>query len=149
MEPTNITPPPTIQVVPPTQNKPRRHRVNWLKSGFAGVVVLAIAVSAYVFIRDNQSVKATAIATVQINSSSFLPGTIKIKKNQSVTWTNNDATGHEVASDPYPSGVILPALSSSSLNKGDSYTFTFEKTGTFTYHDPLNPAALKGTVVVE
>lgn len=131
----------------PAVGRPRQGK--WFVKGLAVIVVLIVAVSAVLVVQNSKQTSATPIASVQITGNAFSPSTIRIKKNQSVTWTNGDTTTHKVASDPYPSQTILPGLDSSVLNQNDAYTFTFEKTGTYTYHDALNPTAFRGTVIVE
>jgi hypothetical protein len=54
-----------------------------------------------------------------------------------------------VASDPYPSNDKLPGLNSqSSLAPNSSFTYIFEQSGTFTYHDAQNPLKVLGTIQV-
>jgi len=119
--------------------------------GLVLAIVLVLVVAAVLFAknRNDQAVNANPAATIDISKTSFSPATVKIKKGQSVTWVNNDSVPHQVAADPYPTHASLPELHSTSLNQGDSYTFTFENKGTFTYQDPLYPTTLKATVVVE
>ena len=49
-------------------------------------------------------------------------------------------------------GIHIKSLSgltdSDVLDPNDSFSFTFENTGTFTYHDELNPSKFKGTIIV-
>lgn len=88
-------------------------------------------------------------AHVSTTKDGFTPQTIQVKKGQSVTWINTDKSPHQVASDPHPTHTNLPGFDSQeALTLNDSFTFTFEKTGTFTYHDNLNPLKFRGTVVV-
>lgn len=98
----------------------------------------------------NVPVIPVAQATVTITKTGFVPATIKIKKGQQVTWTNTDTKDHQVSADPHPSHSSLPNLSETSkILPQESMSFTFEKTGTYGYHDELNPLTLKGTVIVE
>ena len=115
----------------------------------AVVLVLIVATVLFVKNRNDNAVNANPAATINIGKTSFAPATVKIKKGQSVTWVNEDTVPHQVAADPYPTHASLPELHSTSLNQGDSYTFTFENKGKFTYQDPLYPTTLKGTVIVE
>lgn len=86
---------------------------------------------------------------VNITSSGFIPATISVNLGQAVVWTNKDTSPHVVASDPFPSDNILPALNSNQqIDTNDSYTYIFNRKGTFTYHDNLNPS-LEGTVIVK
>ena len=90
------------------------------------------------------------VPMVSITKSGFFPKLITIKAGQSVTWTDYDSKPHSIASDPYPKNDKYPGLNSQGpLQLNDTYTYSFEKTGTYTYHDDLNPYKLQGTVVVE
>lgn len=149
MEQSN-TNPQNISVVTPQATQPKRRRTaKWLAFG---VLVLMIGVASALLIRTNGAQDAQAIAdvTVEVTASALQPQTVKIKKGASVTWVNKDTGPHHIASDPYPEATLVPSLNSGEpLSTGDSYTHTFEDSGTFTYHDQLNPTVLKGTVVVE
>jgi plastocyanin len=128
---------------------PRRTPGKWL---MAAVIVVTIGVASALLIQNKskQTTQAESAATVQITNSAFVPETIKIKQGQSVTWVNADTALHQIGADPYPSHAKLPSLfSEESLAQNETYTFTFDKQGTYTYHDPLNPTTLKATVIVE
>lgn len=89
-------------------------------------------------------------AEVAITKDTFEPSTLKIKKGTQVTWTNKDNLPHQVASGPHPTHTILDGFDSlDPLNTSDSYSFIFDVSGEFSYHDHLNPSSLKGLVVVE
>ncbi len=92
----------------------------------------------------------TPIAQVTITAQGFIPQTILIKKGSTINWTNQDSKPHQVSSDPHPTHTLLPAIGKGKLlPAGSSFTLTFDKTGTFTYHDEQNPLKFKGTVVVK
>ncbi len=88
-------------------------------------------------------------AAVRISATGFMPATIEVQKGMTVTWTNLDKKSHQVASNPHPTHTLLPELVSDPLLTNDTFTFTFNKTGTFTYHDHLNPLKFQGTVIVK
>jgi len=95
-----------------------------------------------------ESVKATA--SVDITAKGFSPATITIKKGTLVTFTNKDKKEHQVASDPHPNHTKLAGFDSvTNLKTSNTYSFLFEKAGTYTYHDELNPLKFKGTVIVK
>lgn len=96
-------------------------------------------------------VLANSEAVVEIRKSGFFPETVKIKKGELVKWVNKDPSGkHIVASDPFPTDSDIPELVSvDGLALDESYSFTFEESGKYTYHDELNPFRFKGTVIVE
>jgi hypothetical protein len=67
---------------------------------------------------------------------------VTIAFGDAVTWTNKDTAQHQVVADQakFTSSPVLLA--------GQSYSFTFPKSGVFTYHDGAN-ARHKGTVTVK
>jgi plastocyanin len=77
---------------------------------------------------------------VSIFQFSFIPGTLTITKGTVVKWVNNDPVTHLVTSD---NGIF----ESSSLNQGDSFTYTFQNAGSFPYHCHIHPS-MTGTIVV-
>lgn len=103
---------------------------------------------------------ATA-ATIVYDGSSFTPTAVSIKSGTSVTFTST-AESMWVASAPHPShtgydgttgGQHCAALYSGpapfdQCGMGTGYTFTFNKPGTWKYHDHKNPSAF-GSVTVK
>ncbi|HEY8725763.1 MAG TPA: cupredoxin domain-containing protein [Gaiellaceae bacterium] len=83
---------------------------------------------------------STATSTVQIKSTGFVPATVTINQDDSVTWTNADTKDHQVVANG-------GSFASPILNAGKSYTHVFRGGGTFRYHDGLHPT-LKGTITV-
>jgi plastocyanin len=78
---------------------------------------------------------------VSISGFKFDPVTLTVKKGTKVTWTNMDSVGHNVvASDK--------SFSSETLQKGDSFSHVFDKTGTFAYVCTFHPN-MKATVIVQ
>lgn len=97
------------------------------------------------------AVLANSEAVVEIRKDGFFPETVKIKIGEQVKWINKDPTAkHIVASGSFPTDNDIPELISVyGLALDESYSFTFETSGKFTYHDELNPFKYKGTVIVE
>ncbi len=100
---------------------------------------------------DNRIVSTTSIsvdiaipknAAITIKNFAFSPSSMTISKGSKVTWTNEDSAPHTVTSD---SGTVL---NSATLHSGDSFSFTFNTAGTFTYYCSIHPM-MKGTVIVE
>jgi plastocyanin len=92
---------------------------------------------------------ATDVAVIEIAADGFNPQTLQVKKNTTVVWRNIDEKLHQIAADPFKTHESNPELvAPEALEPNDSYSFTFEKTGSFGYHDNLNPDSLKGTVIV-
>lgn len=86
---------------------------------------------------------ASAQNTVTIKDFAFNPGTITVKAGTKVTWTNEDSVSHTVTADNPSSD----APASGNIAKGQSYSFTFTKAGTYAYHCTPHPY-MKATVIV-
>ena len=140
----------------------RENPTNWPAFGliitfiFIGVVLVG-----YLFINSKSSekspvtpptTKAVAVkqAQITITKEGFVPAEINVKKGTEITWTNTDEVAHQVASDPHPNHDKLKDLGDGEvLAKGESFSFIFERSGSYTYHDHLNPLRFNGKVVVE
>lgn len=106
----------------------------------------------------NQSQPAQNPKTViiSITDSGFSPNSITITKGDSVKWINNSSVPSHPASDPHPAHNGYPTTGGcvgstfdacSALQPGDSWTFKFDFTGSWGYHDHVNPS-MRGTVIV-
>ena len=86
---------------------------------------------------------------ITITAGGFSPAEITIKAEDSVTWVNSDSNDHQVNSGPHPIHTGYQPLNTVGLIKtGESKSLTFPTTGTYKYHDHLNPQ-LTGEVTVE
>lgn len=79
-------------------------------------------------------------ASVTIQNFAFAPASLSFKKGTTVTWTNNDTAPHRIEADGAFPG-------SATLNQGQSYSFTFNDTGTFPYYCAIH-TTMKGSVEV-
>jgi len=68
----------------------------------------------------------TADAQVSLASAGFMPASLRLKTGSQVTWTNTDTVGWILSSSQ------LPDMDSDAINPKDSYSFTFDKAGTYT-----------------
>ena len=90
------------------------------------------------------------VAQITVTAQGFVPQTILVKKGSTLKWTNRDNKPHQIASDPHPTHTLLPIMGKGKLMPaGSSFTLTFDRTGTFTYHDEQNPLKFKGVVIVK
>jgi plastocyanin len=122
-------------------------------------LVVVVAIGAFSLSSNNKSAVSTGTASllaapapgqVSVTSTGFVPATVTVKVGQAVTWTNTDSAPHVIASDPYPTDNALSGFDSQQdLSTNDRYSFVFDKAGTYTYHDDLNPYTLEGTVIVK
>jgi plastocyanin len=92
---------------------------------------------------------SNVVQTVVYNGTSFSPSTVTIKLGQAVRFVNQSSGAMSVASDPHPTHVNYPEFDQfKSGERGQaSYTFTFQKTGRWGFHNHQNPSVV-GTVIV-
>lgn len=81
--------------------------------------------------------------TVNIQDSAYSPANIRVKKGATVTWTNQDSIQHDIMPDEESDNFKASEL----LSQGESYSFTFNEVGTYTYHCTPHPF-MKGSVEV-
>lgn len=100
-------------------------------------------------VTTEQEVVVPAENLVLVQNGKFSPATITVKKGTEVTWVNKDPEPCWIASDPHPIHTGLAGFDAGKGIKQDgTFKFTFQKTGTFGYHDHLNISST-GKVVVE
>jgi amicyanin len=96
--------------------------------------------------QNSESAATTATETqapaagnkIAIENFAFNPSEMQIKIGETVTWTNMDSAPHTVKSDSFQSDT---------LNNGDSFSFTFDKAGTYDYICGVHPT-MKGKIIV-
>lgn len=102
----------------------------------------------------NSSMSATTTpeeakeAAITLTATGFNPATITIKAGTKVTWTNSSGATGNVSSDPHPIHTNYPPLNLGSFANNSSVSLTFDKAGTYGYHNHLNPGE-KGTIIVQ
>lgn len=82
---------------------------------------------------------------VNIVDFSFNPETLTVKKGTTVTWTNKDEARHDVTPDD-PSEAFK---GSELLGQGETYSFTFDTVGTYSYYCSPHPYMKASVKVVE
>jgi len=123
----------------------------------------------YLVVLPNAAFKATTTATATVTTTApagtsvnvsiasgqtsfprkgFTPDniTVRLGVNNTVIWTNDDASIHTVTSTTVPSGTT--PFDSGYLNTGDSFVYTFTTPGVYVYHCQLHPW-MTGTVTVK
>ena len=78
--------------------------------------------------------------TVEIADFAFSPDPLEIAVGETVTWTNQDGAPHTATADD-------GAFDSGRLAQGESFSFTFDEPGTYTYFCEIHPK-MTGTIVV-
>ena len=76
----------------------------------------------------------------------YIPSLIVIEKGKQVTWVNEDSAFHSITSGFYDTPTDL--FDSGHLDPFESYSLTFDETGTYDYFCTLHPW-MKGQVIVE
>jgi len=95
--------------------------------------------------------------TLQNVASWYVPGNLAVKQGDSVTWMNNDSEPHSVTSGT--GGGIVSAhtgeegkpdgiFDSGFFDSGESWSFTFDRPGTYAYFCTIHPW-MEGVVTVE
>lgn len=100
--------------------------------------------------------------TIYLTSSGFQPSELTVQQGETVTWVNNASSPMWVASNRHPThtnyaGSTLrehcqngdqSSAAFDQCSAGDEFSFTFEKTGDWGYHNHENPGQ-GGTITVE
>jgi len=88
----------------------------------------------------SSSSSGSSASAVEIKNFAFSPDSVQIAAGTTVTWTNSDTTAHTVTADD-------GSFDSGNLDPGKTFSFTFDKAETFTYHCAIHPN-MKATIVV-
>lgn len=100
--------------------------------------------------------------TVYLTESGFTPATINIEQGETVTWINNASREMWIGSDRHPTHTEYDdstlrehcqngdqnTAAFDQCSTGDRFSFSFEKTGEWGYHNHQS-AGQTGTVIVE
>ncbi len=87
--------------------------------------------------------------TVQYTTNGFEPSSMTILVGETVMFVNKSEKSMWVASEPHPAHTDLSVFDQKTgVGKTISYSFTFEKQGTWRYHNHLSPKDT-GTIIVE
>jgi plastocyanin len=97
--------------------------------------------------RNNQNVPSSQ-NTITYDGNNFSPSTLTVKSGSTVTVKNMSSDDLQFDSGPHPTHTSNPELNIGLIAAGESKTFTVTKTGTFDYHNHLNPSQT-GTIIVE
>lgn len=79
---------------------------------------------------------------IAIEQFAFAPAAVTVAAGDTVQWTNNDTAPHTVTITSGPT-----KFSSPTLQKGDTFSFTFDEPGTYSYYCAIHPD-MKAAVTV-
>lgn len=101
----------------------------------------------------------TTETVVIYTEQGFIPETVTVKKGEAVTFKNKSGRNMWVGSNPHPTHTLYPEKSPSDClgssfdackgtPAGSDWSYAFNSTGTWRYHDHLQPEN-QGTVIVQ
>jgi plastocyanin len=86
---------------------------------------------------------------VKLTDSGWEPSTLTVDKGTTVKFVNDSSDDFWPASNDHPTHLLYPGFDAKRpFVKGQSYEFTFDKVGSWGYHNHLNPS-VEGTIVVK
>jgi plastocyanin len=106
-----------------------------LTNAFASMMLFAA-----VTVSGVSAANAQDANTVVMKNFDFSPMMLAVKAGTTVTWKNMDGEPHTVVS---PDGVFR----SHALDQGDTFTFKFDKPGTYKYICSIHPKMMAAIVV--
>ncbi|OGC50792.1 hypothetical protein A2716_02025 [candidate division WWE3 bacterium RIFCSPHIGHO2_01_FULL_40_23] len=99
---------------------------------------------------DEETEETESPVTVTVTSEGFNPKSVTVTQGETVVWRNETEGQTWVASAVHPTHQVYPGFDQlKGMGKGETYSFTFEKIGTWKYHDHLNPTRFGEVVVTE
>jgi amicyanin len=93
-------------------------------------------------VKPRSGVTAAATHEVMIMNMAYSPASLEVNVGDTVTWTNHDEAPHNVVVTDGPE-----EFSSPTLEKGETYSFTFTKAGDYAYYCSIHPN-MKASVTV-
>src|SRR3954453_16646458 len=115
---------------------------NHMGGDFMRRLLLIPLAAAVLALGANASTAAThATKYVSITRTAFVPAAVSVSAGDSVTWTNSDTVNHQVLSQS--AGFASPIL-----KPNETFTFTFNKVGKFSYKAALSTKTGTGSVKV-
>ena len=135
------------------------------------IIVVAVGVAAFMLFGNGGASQApssgtpptqsnpapASSATVTYTDNGFSPSTVTIAKGGTVTFQNSASDDVRVASNPHPIHNGYPTTggcvgstfdSCKNIAPGSSWSFTFDFSGSWGYHNHLNPSE-GGTIIVQ
>ncbi len=120
------------------------------KSYLIGLIIL-VAILTILFLKSNMTNGVSSTSTkvvVLMKADSFDPEILTIKRGTTVEFKNVDTNAHWPASDIHPTHTIYPEFDPQKpIDAGTSWSFIFEKVGSWKDHDHLVPST-RGVIIV-
>lgn len=120
------------------------------------IIVLALVMVSSSIVQAHLTLGQSKSATVSIVKGASNPGFVQpynpspltVHVGTTVTWTNNDHTGHTVTEGNPSGNTPANGFDSGILAPGKTFTHTFSSPGTIQYYCTLHPTML-GEVIVK
>ncbi len=93
--------------------------------------------------RMKKSKHAAGGMAVSMQNTSFHPSSLSVKAGDTVTWTNEESTAHDVTADDGSFKSGPPG----GMKQGDTFEHVFDKAGSFAYKCTVHPN-MTGTIEV-
>lgn len=84
---------------------------------------------------------------IWMKNLAFVPKIKVIKVGTTVTWYNKDVAMHTVHTGTPEKP--LPMIASGTMGKGEKFSYTFKKKGTYKYFCTTHPTVMQGMIVVQ
>lgn len=111
-------------------------------SGAPAATTAAPAAEAHSMAQAEPAAAKSADHTVKITGMKFATPKLTVKVGETVKWVNEDTAPHTVTTTSGPA-----KLDSGTLQKGDSWSYTFTKAGTYEYYCAVHPD-MKASITV-
>lgn len=122
------------------------------------IVVLVVVGAALFFMRGGLQEEAIAPdieseteveAVVRYTESGYAPRSLRVEAGTEVVFLNESSESMWTASNVHPAHQALPGFDAlEGFSEGESYSYTFTRTGVWQYHNHLNPR-YGGEIIVE
>lgn len=116
------------------------------------IIILVVAVSAAGIFWWQQTISDAGGGGViiKMTGEGFSPSEVKIQLGSTVRFVIKDKYWHWPASDLHPTHTLYPEFDPQKpIGPGEEWSFTFEKTGEWGFHDHLSPYITGKVIVVE
>lgn len=119
-------------------------------SGATSTGIIGTVTNATSTVTGTTTISLPKTGTVTYTDSGFSPKTLIVAKGGTVTFINRSSQNMWVASDPHPTHTGYPAFDQKkSVANGAVYTFIFDKTGSWNYHNHVSSPQHNGTIIVQ
>lgn len=109
--------------------------------GLLGALAVKLSRGLGMLVPSSNSSPISPSEIITLENNRFIPTLVRIKADETITFTSDDKTPHQIVSDN-------PSLNIGTLYIGQSKTIQLTTRGIFSFYDNLHPS-VKGQVVVE